>query len=75
MRALPHIGRIMVRSADELLAWSERIIVAQKANADFSARLIASKIPALDLTAAPTAASPALLGRTRRLFESAGRFD
>jgi GDP-mannose 6-dehydrogenase len=60
MRVLPHIGRIMVRSADELLAWSERIIVAQKANADFSARLITSKIPALDLTAAPTAASPEL---------------
>lgn len=60
MRVLPHIGRIMVRSADELLAWSDRIIVAQKPSADFSDRLIASKLPTLDVTAAPAMVAPEL---------------
>jgi len=51
MQALPHIGRLMVGTADELLEWGERITVAQKPSAEFAARLQASGLPGLNLTA------------------------
>lgn len=49
-KALPHIGRLMVDSARELLAWAEHIIVAQKPQAGFSEQLQAARVPTLDLT-------------------------
>jgi GDP-mannose 6-dehydrogenase len=49
-KALPHISRLMVESAEELLAWAEHIVVAQKPQGDFAQRLQNTSLPALDLT-------------------------
>jgi GDP-mannose 6-dehydrogenase len=49
-KALPHIGRLMVDSAEELLAWAEYVVLAQKPQGSFAQHLQDSGRPALDLT-------------------------
>ena len=48
--ALPHIGRLMVRSVEALLEAVDVIVIAQKPSAAFAAKLAASGKPLLDLT-------------------------
>ncbi len=48
--ALPHIGRLLVRSLDDLLTSTDAIVIAQKPSKDALARIQASKLPMLDLT-------------------------
>ena len=50
MSALPHIGKLLVRSIDELIASSDTIVIAQKPSAEALAKLQASGLPILDLT-------------------------
>jgi GDP-mannose 6-dehydrogenase len=57
LKALPHIGRLMLDSAGELFAWAEGVVVAQKPQGDFAERLQATGLPAVDLTAVPPAAA------------------
>jgi GDP-mannose 6-dehydrogenase len=47
--ALPHIGRLLMRSLDELIASSDTLVIAQKPSADALAKLTASGLPILDL--------------------------
>ncbi|HBY58243.1 MAG TPA: GDP-mannose dehydrogenase [Solibacterales bacterium] len=50
LSAVPHIGKLMVPSVDELLASADHIVVAQKPSAAYAARLAASGAKVLDLT-------------------------
>jgi GDP-mannose 6-dehydrogenase len=49
LRAIPHIGKLMVSSLDELLAWAQTLVVTQKMSAETSRALDASGLPVLDL--------------------------
>ena len=49
-KALPHIGRLMLNSAEELLGWAHHVIVAQKPVDAFRTSLQASGLPVLDVT-------------------------
>jgi GDP-mannose 6-dehydrogenase len=48
--ALPHIGRLLMRSLDELISSSDTIVIAQKPSAEALGLLTASGLPILDLT-------------------------
>jgi len=50
MSAIPHIGKLLVGSVEELLACSDGIVIAQKPSAAMRAKLEASGLPLLDLT-------------------------
>jgi len=50
MSALPHIGKLLVRSIDELIASADTLVIAQKPSAEALAKLQASGLPILDLT-------------------------
>jgi GDP-mannose 6-dehydrogenase len=47
---LPHIGKLLVGSIDDLVAASDTIVIAQKPSAAALAQLQASGLPLLDLT-------------------------
>jgi GDP-mannose 6-dehydrogenase len=49
LRAIPHIGRLMFGSLDELLAWADCLIVAQKPSSDLAARIRSASAPVIDL--------------------------
>lgn len=49
LETIPHIGRLLTSSLNELLAWSDHLVVAQKQNSVAAARIEASGIPVLDL--------------------------
>jgi GDP-mannose 6-dehydrogenase len=48
--ALPHIGKLLVKSIDNLLSSSDTLVIAQKPSAAILGQLIASGLPILDLT-------------------------
>ncbi len=48
--ALPHIGKLLMRTLDELIASSDTLVIAQKPSAGALAQLAASGLPVLDLT-------------------------
>ena len=48
--ALPHIGRLLMRSLDELILSSDTLVIAQKPSAEALGLLTASGLPILDLT-------------------------
>jgi GDP-mannose 6-dehydrogenase len=56
LEAIPHIGRLMVGSLDELLRWAEHMVVAQKPAPAMKAALHNSGLPLMDLVVSGTAA-------------------
>ena len=52
MQAIPHIGRLMCSPLEELLAWADRVVVAQKPPPEIGETLLASGLPLLDLVGA-----------------------
>jgi GDP-mannose 6-dehydrogenase len=48
--ALPHIGRLLVRSLDELISSSDSIVIAQKPSPAALEQIKASGLPMIDLT-------------------------
>jgi GDP-mannose 6-dehydrogenase len=48
--ALPHIGRLLTRSLDELISSSDALVIAQKPAPAALAKMTASGLPILDLT-------------------------
>jgi GDP-mannose 6-dehydrogenase len=54
--AVPHIGRLMLDSVEELLSWAEGVVVAQKRQGDFTERLQEAALPVVDLTTIPPGA-------------------
>lgn len=57
--ALPHVGRLLVKSIDNLLSSSDALVIAQKPPAAALEQLTASGLPILDLTRLRTESSPA----------------
>jgi GDP-mannose 6-dehydrogenase len=48
--ALPHIGRLLTRSLDELISSSDAMVIAQKPTTGALEQLTACKLPIIDLT-------------------------
>ena len=59
LRAIPHIGRLMVSSLEELLGWAQTVVVTQKLTADASRLLASAHLPVLDVAAGGASASTA----------------
>lgn len=49
LETIPHIGRLMESSLDDLLAWADHIIVAQKPSESVASKIKSSGLPVLDL--------------------------
>jgi GDP-mannose 6-dehydrogenase len=49
MNAIPHIGKLMEPEFDNLAAWADHIVIAQKPSADYQKRLEATGLPLIDL--------------------------
>jgi GDP-mannose 6-dehydrogenase len=54
LSALPHIGKLLAPSLEEMLAGCDHMILAQKPSAADRQRIAASGLPVLDLTRIPT---------------------
>jgi GDP-mannose 6-dehydrogenase len=52
LNAIPHIGKLMVRSLDELLAWSQHIVITQRPPRDLKDKLLGAGVPVLDVAGA-----------------------
>jgi GDP-mannose 6-dehydrogenase len=59
LRAIPHVGRLMVSSLEELLGWAQNVVVTQKLTAETSRLLASAGLPVLDLAAGDASASKA----------------
>ena len=49
LHSLPHIGRLLANDLDELIEWSDCLVLAQQASTDAHRRIAASGKPTLDL--------------------------
>jgi GDP-mannose 6-dehydrogenase len=47
---IPHIGRLLTGSLDQILEWADHLVLAQKQNIETMHRIQASGLPVLDLT-------------------------
>ncbi len=59
MSSIPHIGKLLCRGLDELLAWGDYLVVTQEPSAEAAARISAAALPVLKLCRAPE--PPAML--------------
>jgi len=57
--ALPHIGKLLTRSLDELISSSDALVIAQNPTPSALVRITASGLAILDLTKLPLIASSA----------------
>jgi GDP-mannose 6-dehydrogenase len=61
LNAIPHIGRLLERSLEDVLKWAEYIVIAQKQTPEAMLRIESSGLPAMDLiSAAKPAAAVAI---------------
>ena len=51
VRAIPHIGKLILGSLDELLGWADCLVVAQKPSPDLIASIRCTSAPVVDLVA------------------------
>jgi GDP-mannose 6-dehydrogenase len=56
LKAIPHIGRLMQRSLEDLLQWADHIVVTQKPSPTSAAALYGSGLPRTDLVGSGSAA-------------------
>jgi GDP-mannose 6-dehydrogenase len=49
LRAIPHIKRLIISSAEEILNWAEAVVLTQKPSTELAAAVIASGLPVIDL--------------------------
>ena len=54
LNAVPHIGKLMVGDMEEMLAWADNIVIAQKPSPEISARIRATGKPIIDLVRSGT---------------------
>jgi GDP-mannose 6-dehydrogenase len=52
LNAIPHIARLLEHNLEQMLAWADHVVIAQKPAADVFERLQRSGRPLLDLTTA-----------------------
>lgn len=55
---IPHISRLMERSLDHLLAWSDHLVIAQKQSSNSAEKIQESGLPILDLVGTGLAGDP-----------------
>ena len=65
LNAIPHIGRLMLSSLDDLLSWSDCLVIAQKPPSELASAIRSAGAPVLDLAGTrqfdsitPAAAAP-----------------
>jgi len=63
LNAIPHIGRLLDNTLDDLLSWSDYLVVTQKPSAEIAAQLAASCLPILDLVGTSTSSPVSSLVR------------
>jgi GDP-mannose 6-dehydrogenase len=63
LNAIPHIGRLLDNTLDDLLAWAEHLVVTQKPSAEVSQQIAKSGLPVLNLVGAST--SPELAAQLK----------
>jgi GDP-mannose 6-dehydrogenase len=49
LNAIPHIGRLLLGSFQELASWADRLVLTQRPSADLAAKIRATGKPVLDL--------------------------
>jgi GDP-mannose 6-dehydrogenase len=49
LETIPHIGRLLTGSLDQILGWADHLVLAQKQNIETTERIEASGLPVLDL--------------------------
>jgi hypothetical protein len=49
LETIPHIGRLLTGSLDQLLEWADHLVLAQKQNVETTRRIRASGVPVLGL--------------------------
>jgi GDP-mannose 6-dehydrogenase len=49
LAAIPHIGRLFDSSLDQMLAWADHLVVAQKPSPEYARLIAASGLPTTDL--------------------------
>ena len=54
LNAIPHIGRLLDNSVEDLLSWASYLVVTQKPSAELAAQITASGLPVLDLVGSST---------------------
>jgi GDP-mannose 6-dehydrogenase len=52
LNAIPHIGRLLTGSFDELASWSDRLLITQRPSPELAAKIRGSGKPVLDLARA-----------------------
>ena len=52
LASIPHISNLLEKSLENLLAWSDYLVIAQKPSPAIAAQLLESKLPILDVTGA-----------------------
>ncbi len=60
LNVIPHIGRLLQKSLDDLLQWAEYLVIAQKQSPVAMAQIQAAGLPALDLISAKPAPARAI---------------
>jgi len=50
LASIPHIGKLLEQSLENLLAWTDCLVVAQKPSPAIATRLLESKLPIVDVT-------------------------
>ena len=58
LNVIPHIGRLLQVSLDDVLQWAEYIVIAQKQSPERMRQIEASGLPVMDLSSAQPAAVP-----------------
>ena len=58
MNALPHIGKLMQPTLEEVIGWADCLVVAQKPSKELSARIETSSLPVIDLVGARLTRTP-----------------
>ena len=61
LNAIPHIGRLLDNTLDDLLSWAGYLVVTQKPSAEAASQIAASGLPILDLVGTSTSAPIASL--------------
>lgn len=59
LESIPHIGRLLASSVDQILGWADHLVLAQKQNTETMERISESGLPAVDLVRGSWKTSPA----------------
>jgi GDP-mannose 6-dehydrogenase len=60
LETIPHIGRLLVTGIDQVLGWSDHLVVAQKQSAEITEQIAASGLPVVNLVRGSLKCSVAL---------------